>query len=141
MTTTTPYLKPLPQISEANRPFWEGLQRHEFLVPKCADCGDYNWIPYPACRSCLSENQEWTQVSGDATVYSFTIVHRGHGPFNEEAPYALVMAKLVEEPRACIVLGNTREIANEDLHVGMPVRIVYEDIPDEDVTLWRFGPR
>lgn len=141
MTSTTPYLKPLPDISEANRPFWEGLKRHEFLVPKCRSCGDYNWVPYPACRSCLSEDQEWTAVSGDATVYSFTIIHRGHGQFNDEAPYALVMAKLVEEPQGCIVLGNTRDIPNEDLRIGMPVRILYEDVPDEDVTLWRFGPR
>jgi uncharacterized OB-fold protein len=141
MTSTTPYLKPLPDISEANRPFWEGLQRHEFLVPKCDNCGDYNWVPYPACRSCLSEDQAWTAVSCDATIYSFTIIHRGHGQFNDDAPYALVMGKLVEEPQACIVLGNTRDIANEDLHVGMPIRIVYEDIPGEDVTLWRFGPR
>ena len=139
--TTTPYLKPLPDISEGNRLFWEGLQRHEFLVPKCANCGDYNWPPYPACRSCLCEEQEWTPVSGDATLYTFCVAHRGHGQFNDEAPYAIVMAKLEEEPRACVVLGNTRGIANEDLHIGMPVKIVYEDIPDEDITLWRFGPR
>jgi uncharacterized OB-fold protein len=134
------YLKPLPDISEGNRPFWEGLARHRFLVPRCRDCGEYNWVPYPACRTCLSEDQAWTEVSGDATVYSYTVVQRGHGAFDAEAPYAVVMAKLAEEPRACIVLGNTRGIANEDLHVGMPLRIVYEDIPEEGVTLWRFGP-
>jgi len=139
--TATPYLKPLPEISEANRPFFEGLTRHEFLVPKCDNCGDFNWVPYPACRSCLSESQTWTKVSGDATVYSFTVVHRGHGQFNEEAPYAIVMAKLVEEPRSCIVLGNTRGISNEELEVGLPVKVVYEDIPGEDMTMWRFGPR
>lgn len=141
MAATTPYLKPLPNVSELNRPFWEGLQRGEFLVPKCANCGDYNWVPYPACRTCLSEDQEWTPVSGDAHVYSFTLVHRGHGQFNDEAPYALVLGKLVEEPRACVVLANTRDIPNDDLHVGMPIRIVFEDIPDEDITLYRFGPR
>jgi uncharacterized OB-fold protein len=80
-------------------------------------------------------------VSGDARIFTFTLVHRGHGQFNDEAPYAIVMAKLVEEPRACVVIGNTRGVANEDLHIGMPVKITYEDIPDEDVTLWRFGPR
>ena len=54
------YLKPLPEITELNRPFWDALKRHEFTVPRCADCGDYNWVPYPACRSCLSERQAWT---------------------------------------------------------------------------------
>jgi uncharacterized OB-fold protein len=137
----SPYRKPLPEITEANRPFWEGLQAHRFLVPRCAACGDWNWPPYPACRSCLSEDQRWTEVSGEAEVYSFTLVHRGHGPFNEEVPYAVVMAKLAEAPRPCIVLGNTRGIANEDLAIGHPLRILFEDIEGEDVTLWRFGPR
>src|SRR5579875_1350165 len=41
------------------------------------------------------------------------------------------MAKLVEKPRPCIVVGNTRGIPNEDLTVGLPVKIVYEDIPGE----------
>jgi len=139
--TTTPYLKPLPDVTEANRPFWEGLQRHEFLIPRCTACHVYNWPPYPACRSCLSEDLEWTPVSGDAAVYTFTLVHRGHGPFDAEVPYAIVLAKLVEEPRACVVIGNTRGIPNEELEIGLPVKIIYEDIPGEDVTLWRFGPR
>ncbi|HLY82035.1 MAG TPA: OB-fold domain-containing protein [Acidimicrobiales bacterium] len=134
------YLKPLPDITERSQPFWDGLKRGEFLVPRCRTCGDYNWVPYPACRTCLSEDQAWTQVSGNATVYSYTLVHRGHGAFNDEAPYAVVMAKLAEEPRACIVLGNTRGIPNEDIHVGMPLQITYEEIPGEDVTMWRFGP-
>jgi len=138
--TTTPYLKPLPAISQENEPFWEGLKRHEFLVPKCADCGSWNWVPYPACRNCLSENQEWTKVSGDATIYTYTIITRGHGQFNDEAPYALVVAQLAESPLDCLVIGNTRGIPNEELEIGKPVKIVFEDIPDEDVTLWRFGP-
>ena len=68
-------------------------------------------------------------------------MHRGHGQFDAEVPYAIVMAKLAEEPRPLLVLGNTRGIPNGDLEIGVPVRIVYEDIPGEDVTLWRFGPR
>jgi uncharacterized OB-fold protein len=134
------YLKPLPDITERSQPFWEGLKRGEFLVPRCRTCGDYNWVPYPACRTCLSEDRAWTKVSGNVTVYSYTLVHRGHGAFNDEAPYAVVMAKLAEEPRACIVLGNTRGVPNEDIHVGMPLQITYEEIPGEDVTMWRFGP-
>src|SRR2546430_17057889 len=29
------YLKPLPEITELNRPFWDALKRHEFTVPRC----------------------------------------------------------------------------------------------------------
>src|SRR3954453_4214624 len=101
----TPYLKPLPDISDLNRPFWDALARHEFRVPRCADCGDYNWVPYPACRTCLSENLVWTVVSGDATVYSFSVVQRGPGAFDADVPYVLTLGQLVEEPRRCNVLA------------------------------------
>ena len=135
-----PYLKPLPTPTERNRPFWDALRTHTFVVPRCEDCGDYNWPPYPACRTCLSENQSWVPASGAATVFSFSIVHRGHGAFDAEVPYAVVLAKLAEEPRPMIVLGNTVGIAPDELSIGMPLQIAYEDIPDEDITLWRFAP-
>ena len=140
ITAPAPYLKPVPEPTELNREFWDGMRRHEFLVPRCLECGHYGWVPYPACRRCLSERQEWTPVSGRATVYSYTVVHRGPGAFNADAPYAIVAAALVEDPKYCVVLGNTVGIRHEDLQVGAEVRIVFEKITDEDVVLWRFGP-
>lgn len=134
------YLKPLPDISELNRPFWDGLRQHEFRVPRCSDCGDYNWIPYPACRSCQSEHQEWTPVSGDAVVWSFSVVHRGPGAFNDEVPYVVVLAKLAEEPRSMIVTGNLIGVEPGEVTIGMPLTIVYEEVPEEDITLYRFAP-
>jgi len=137
----TPYLKPLPQVSELNRPFWDALARHEFRVPRCLDCGDYNWAPYPACRSCLSERQEWTEVSGDATVFSFTVVHRGPGAFDADVPYVLALGQLVEQPRACNVLATLEGVDPDGVAIGQPVRIGFVDIPDEQVTMYRWLPR
>ena len=59
-----PYLKPLPKKQPENAPLWEGLARHLFHVPKCDNCGAWNWVPYPACRNCLSEKLTWTKLSG-----------------------------------------------------------------------------
>ena len=130
----TPYLKPLPVPSELNRPFWEALRRHEFVVPRCADCGDYSWLPYPAWRSCQSEHQVWTPVSGNATVYSFTVVHRGPGAFDADVPYVMALGQLVEQPRPCNVLANLVEI-------GMPLKVGYVEVPGEDITLYQWLPR
>jgi len=136
------YLKPLPIPTIANEEFWDGVKRHEFLVPKCQDCGDYGWVPYPACRTCLSENLAWTKVSGDATVWSFSIVHRGPGAFAEEVPYVVVLGKLVEEPRSLIVLADmVAQCPPESVAIGMPIEIAYEDIPSEDFTMYRFAPK
>ena len=141
VTASTPYLKPLPEISDLNRPFWDALARHEFALPRCDECGDYNWVPYPACRTCLSERQTWTPVSGDATVFSFTVVHRGPGAFDADVPYVLTLGQLVEQPRACNVLAVLEGVDPANVRIGMPIRIGYVDIPDEGVTMYRWVPR
>ncbi len=38
-------------------------------------------------------------------------------------------------------MGNMVEYAPVELEVGMPVEIAYEDIREEDATMWRFRPR
>jgi len=136
-----PYLKPLPEVSPQNQPFFDGLAGHEFKVPKCDNCGDYNWVPYPACRTCLSENQTWTTVSGDATLYTFTVCHRGPGAFNADVPYVIALGELVEQPRPCLVIGNLVDTPIEDLRVGMPIKIAYQEIEGEDITMWRWMAR
>ena len=136
-----PYLKPLPVPSDLNRPFWDALRRHQFVVPRCADCGDYSWLPYLACRSCQSERQVWTPVSGDATVYSYTVVHRGPGAFDADVPYVMALGQLTEQPRPCNVLANLVGIDPYQVEIGMPVKIGYVEVPGEDITLYQWLPR
>ncbi len=133
-----PYLKPLPEVRPENAAFFAGLREHRFLVPRCDDCGDYNWVPYPACRSCLSERQAWTQVCGRATLYTYTVCHRGPGAFGAEVPYVIALGELVEQPRPCLVLANLVGYPPEDVRVGMDLEIAYQDIPGEEITMWRW---
>ena len=35
---TTDYAKPLPEITEDNRPFWEGCKQHKLLLQRCSKC-------------------------------------------------------------------------------------------------------
>jgi uncharacterized protein len=133
-----PYLKPLPNTTVQNAPFWDGLRQHEFRLPQCQNCGDFHWVPYPACKSCQSEDLAWVRASGDATVWSYSVVHRGPGAFGAEVPYIVVLAKLTEEPRPCLVLANLTGCDPDAVSVGMPLKVVYEDIPEEDITMYQF---
>jgi uncharacterized OB-fold protein len=132
--------KPLPNITAQNAPFWDGLRQHRFMVPQCQSCGDYHWVPYPACKTCQSEDLTWATTSGRATIWSYSVVHRGPAPFNDDVPYVVALAKLSEEPRPCIVMANLIDGDPEAVHIGMPVEIVYEDVPGEDVTVFHFAP-
>lgn len=135
------YLKPLPEITPANRPFFDALAEHVFVVPRCLACGDYHWVPYPACRSCLSESLAWTPVSGEATMYSFTVVHRGAGAYAAEVPYIVAMGELAEQPRPCLVIANLYGTAPDDLRIGQPLQIAFEDVPSEGITTYHWVTR
>jgi uncharacterized OB-fold protein len=139
--TSAVYTKPLPEISEENQPFWDGLRRKQFLAPRCTECGNFCWIPYPACRTCLSTDLEWVPLSGQATIYSYSIVHRGPGAFADDVPYVLVLAEMQERPRPMLVLAQLTDYALDEVRIGLPVEVAYTDIPSEDVTLYSFTPR
>ncbi len=68
------------------------------------------------------------------------MVYRGPGAFDRETPYVVVLAKLAEYPRPCIVTSNLIDVAPASIKIGMPIKVVYEDIPAEDITVFRFAP-
>jgi uncharacterized OB-fold protein len=138
--TTVPYLKPLPQVSEENRPFWDGLRQREFRAPRCNDCGDFGWVPYPACRACFSTDLEWVPLSGDGVIYSYSVVHRGPGAFSGDVPYVLALVELTERPQPMLVLAQLDGCPPDQVRIGLPVKVTFHDIPGEDVTLYRFAP-
>ncbi len=50
-------------------------------------CGQLRFVPSERCRNCGSPSATWTPVSGDATVYTFSIVHRAPTPaYQADAP-------------------------------------------------------
>src|SRR4051812_25393188 len=89
--------RPLPRPSALSAPFWAGARQHKLLLQRCGNCNAYRWTPQVLCPECFSEKYEWTEVSGLATVQSFTIVHRPPSP-GFDAPYALATVELKEGP-------------------------------------------
>jgi uncharacterized OB-fold protein len=134
------YFKPLPTPTVESEPYWDGLREHVLRIRLCLSCGDYDLPHYPACRSCMSEDREWVAASGDATVWSYSVVHRGPGAFRDEVPYVVVLAKLAEEPRANILLSNLVDCDPDHVTIGKPIRAVFEHLDEEGLTLLRFAP-
>jgi uncharacterized protein len=131
------YAKPLPVPSEESRPFWEACRRHEFRLQRCAVCQRYWFPPSNVCPECLSDQWEWALASGGGTVFSFVVFHRVYHPgFRDAVPYPVALIALDEGPR---FLSNVIDCAVEDIRVGMPVQVVFEDVTD-DCTLPKFRP-
>ncbi|HEY9074143.1 MAG TPA: Zn-ribbon domain-containing OB-fold protein [Desulfobaccales bacterium] len=63
---------------------------------KCLDCGTITVPPKAVCDDCGSTNQEITQLSGDGTIRTFTVIRVA--PEGFKAPYVVVLAQLREGP-------------------------------------------
>lgn len=140
MTTQVKPLKPLPTPSKDNEPFWEGLKQHEFRLQRCKKCGSYRWLPKPACPKCLSADFEWTKASGEGTVWTFSVVQRAGLAFQDDLPFVAAAIELKERPLKCLVMSWVINCKPEDVRIGMPVKMIFQDIPDENITLYKFVP-
>jgi uncharacterized OB-fold protein len=119
-----------------NAPYWDSLKAHEMRLQRCAN-GHVRFPVNPVCPQCLSSEFTWEPVSGRGQVFSFTVVHQVYDPgFRDSVPYNVAVVELAEGPR---MVTNLTGIANEQIRVGMPVRVAYDDVTDE-FTLARFAP-
>jgi hypothetical protein len=130
--------KPLPEITPEMAPFWEAARRHELVVQRCKGCGAYRFPARELCSRCLSRDSAWERVSGRGTLFSFAVMHQASHPgFAAEVPYAVVTVELDEGAR---LLSNVVGCAPNDLRIGMPLEVVFEDVTPE-VTVPKFQAR
>jgi uncharacterized OB-fold protein len=127
--------KPLPNISDFNRPFWQGAHLHEFRLQKCNDCHK-EWAPSgPVCPHCFSTNYSWINASGKGKVASWVVFHKLYHPsFELDIPYNVVFVELDEGPR---IIANVIETPNKEIYIGMPLEVVFEDI-NQEISIPRF---
>jgi len=131
------YKKPVPRIDEESKGFWEACQRHELYLQKCRACGAFRYYPRALCPACLSSETEWVLSSGRGSVYTYTVTHQNQAPgFRDDLPYVLAYVELEEGVR---MLTNIVGCAPQDVHIGMPVEVSFDDVTPE-VSLPKFKP-
>jgi hypothetical protein len=136
----TGYPKPLPVPDADSLPFWEGCARHELLAQRCLDCGAFRWPPRGLCPRCLSWQAEWTRLSGRGVVASFVVVHRAtNQAFAGDVPYVIARITLEGSGDQVQLLSNVVGCGWEDVRVGMPVEVVFDDVTPEH-SLPKFRP-
>lgn len=104
-------------------------------MQRCSTCGSFVWTPQMACRDCLTETLDWTEVSGRGKVYSYVVVHQAAiAAF--KAPYTIAVVELEEGPR---IFTDLVEVAPADVTIDMPVEVAFEQAGP--VGLYHFRPR
>ncbi len=131
------YTRPRPAVSSLNRPYWEGLKQHRFVMPQCNECGKTWYPPTPFCPACWSPSFAWQELSGRGRVNSWVVFHQAYfSSFKADVPYNVAEVELEEGPR---LLTNLVGVDNADIRIGMMVEIHFDDVSD-DITLAKFRP-
>ena len=136
--TTTSDQRPVPLPDEISGFYWDGAKRGELLVQRCSSCAQLQFPPDVACVHCQSQGLEPEAVSGRGQVWSYCRVERlFHEGFADALPYVVALVELDEQP-GLRILANVVEADADDIAVGLPVEVVFED--RGEVVLPQFRP-
>jgi uncharacterized protein len=127
----------VPGMTELTARYWDAAREGRLVVQECRSCRQVWHPPLPRCPHCHSADPGWRDVSGDGTVYTYTVVrHPTHFAFTDKIPYVLAIVELAEGPRLVTAITGC---APGEVRAGLPVRAVFRDVA-EGVTLPYFEP-
>jgi uncharacterized OB-fold protein len=133
--------KPLPAITPEAKPFWDAAAEQRLMMQRCQNCRAWVWTPRPTCNECGGERLEWTPMSGQGEIYSFTVIRQIAGraaskAFEPDVPYVVAWVDLEEGPR---IVTNIVGCGVDDVRVGMKVAVQFEPASPE-IWLPKFRP-
>lgn len=121
--------RPTPKEVPWDRGFWANAEQGVLSAQRCQDCGRLQFYPKPVCSDCLSENMLYEPISGQGSVYSFTVVRRPENPlFVEEAPYTVLDVQLDEGIRLVSRLADESDAA--ELALGDRLSVEFKPVGD-----------
>ncbi len=116
-----------PLRAHDNAWWWEGIERGELRIQRCADCGALRHPPRPMCGKCQSIRWDSVEASGRGVVYSHVVMH--HPPIPGYGfPLAVALVELDEGTR---IVSNVVGCAPEAVRIGMRVRLEMQAVDDE----------
>jgi uncharacterized OB-fold protein len=113
--------------SPVTEPFWKAAQEDRLVAPKCGSCGTFRLPPTPFCPNCQSTAIDWVQLSGRATVFSFSVVHGFPG-----LPDITIVPAVLDLPDApgARLVSDIVEVDPAEVRIGMEVEVLYSAIAD-----------
>ncbi len=100
------------------QPYWDAAAQGKLVAAKCENCVTFRMPPTPFCPQCRSQQIDWIELPGTATLYSHTGVERAilleladcipYGPAVVEpdgAPGIRIITNIVESSIEDIVSG------------------------------------
>jgi len=117
-------------------PFWEATKQKKLVIQYCKTAKKYQHFPRPvSIFTGRRRDIEWREVSGNGTVFSFTIAHRGPPAFQGAEPYAIASVTL---DVGVNVIADVVNCTAEELKVGMKVKPYWHPLANgEHLLMWQ----
>lgn len=132
------FTPPMPVKTPVSAPYWDALAEHRIRIQYSPSLREYVFYPRILAPGTLADDLEWREISGEGTLYTFTIARKPVSPhFANSVPQLLAVVAWDEGPHLSTEMVN---VDASDLQIGMRVKPVFFDHPDDDVTLLRYEP-
>jgi len=132
------FTMPIPVPTPTAQPFWDALAEHKIRIQYSPSAQRFVFYPRVLAPGTLVDDLQWQEISGAASLYTYTVAHRPVAPhFADGVQHIPAIAQWDEGPRFAT------EIVNADpaeLRVGMRLKPVFVDVPEEGITLLRYEP-
>lgn len=97
-------------------------------IKRCAACDEHHFYPRPFCPHCWSDDVEWVEATGEATLYTYSTVYVNDlPPFGPQVPYVAAVVELAEGPR---MMTRLVDLGGVTPQIGMALRATYEPLDD-----------
>jgi uncharacterized OB-fold protein len=106
-----------PRVNAETMRFWAAAQERKLLYGYCNACHQTHYYPRTLCPYCFSDETQWKAGSGNAVVYTYSIMYR-----SPTGPYVIAYVTLAEGPS---ILTNLIDCDFERIKIGSPVKLVW----------------
>lgn len=117
----------LPPETPDTKDWWDATRDQRLTVQRCMACGHHQLYPRILCTSCHARDLELVDASGEATIHSFSVVHRSPDPDQFPAPYMVALVKLAEGP---LLTSRIVDVDHDAVTCDQPVTLQWEPLSD-----------
>ncbi|MBK20143.1 MAG: hypothetical protein CMM52_15025 [Rhodospirillaceae bacterium] len=118
-------------------------ERMRLIAGRCHSCEKLAYPQRPVCTECGSDKFEKVPLSGDATLYTYSLVAGNGAPSefdDEQTMTGDVLCGVVELKEGPRVMVRLADMDPEELEIGMKLRAVIRRLYDQEGIV-RYGTK
>ena len=120
--------RPAPEPYNFSRPLYEATREKKLKIQFCRKTGKFQFFPRPvSIFTGRASDLEWREVSGNGTLFAYTIGRRATPLFRGHEPYLVVTVTLDEGVN---VIADLIHVTLDEIRIGMRVRPFWAPLPN-----------